>query len=108
MRFVHIVAVLGFLASAIGGMAQDQNDRRLQNTISVTGNGESNTAPDIAYVSVGVVTTGKRAQDAAQANATSTQKVMAGLRQLGIAKRDLQTSNYSVNPTYEPQPRANP
>src|SRR5436190_23383393 len=102
MRLVHIAAVVGFLATAVGAMGQDQNDRRLQNTISVTGNGESNAAPDIAYVSVGVVTTGKRAQDAAQSNASATQKVIASLKQLGIADRDLQTSGYSVNPTYDP------
>ena len=84
--------------------AQEQGDRRLANTLSVSGAGESNAAPDIAFVTVGVVTTGKKAQDASQANAVATTKVVAALRALGIAEKDIQTSGYSVSPQYNPQP----
>jgi len=110
MKFTRSAAAMVFIAlteSAIPAQAQEQADRRLANTITVTGIGETESAPDIAFVTVGVVTTGARAQDAAQANAAATTKVMTALKQLGIAEKDLQTSGYSVNPQYEqnPQPR---
>lgn len=74
------------------------------NTISVSGSGESRATPDVAYVTVGVITEGARAQEASQANAAATEKVMAALRQQGIAAKDLQTSNYSVQPRYDNRP----
>ena len=111
MKFAMILVIIAFAlageASSHRAEAQDENLRRMANTLTVTGSGESNTAPDIAYVSVGVVTTGKKAQDAAQANAAATTKVVDALRRIGIAEKDVQTSGYSVNPNYEPQPRAN-
>ena len=110
MKFMRIPAAVIFAGIAVFGIrayAQEPPDRRLAHTITVTGTGEAESAPDIAFVTVGVVTTGARAQDAAQANAALTTKVMDALKRLAIAEKDLQTSGYSVSPQYEqnPQPR---
>jgi len=75
-----------------------------RNVLRVSGSGEAKASPDVAYVTVGVITEGKRAQEAAQANANLTQKVMDALRGRGIAEKDIQTSNYSVQPRYEDRP----
>ena len=79
-----------------------------RNTLTVSGSGEAKAAPDVAYVTVGVVTQGKQAKEAAQANAATTQKVMEALKKLGIVEKDLQTSNFSVQPLYENRPDREP
>jgi uncharacterized protein YggE len=77
-------------------------------TLTVSGSGEVKARPDAAYVTVGVINQGKRAQEASQANAAATEKVMAALKQQGIAEKDLQTSNYGVQPIYENRPGREP
>ncbi len=91
----------GFSARA---QAQEAVHLPTANTVTVTGSGEAHAAPDVAYVTVGVQTEARRAQEAAQANAAATQKVIAAVRQQGIAERDIQTSNYGVNPRYDNRP----
>lgn len=94
---------LVILIVAAPGFAQ-ATDSRLNNTMTVSGTGESKANPDVAYVTVGVITEGRKAQEAAQSNATLTTKVMDALKKQGIADKDLQTSNYNVSPRYENRP----
>lgn len=70
-------------------------------SIAVTADGTVQVAPDIAYLSVGVLKTNidaATAQD--QANAVAG-KALAGLKALGIPDRDLQTSGVTLNPQYD-------
>jgi uncharacterized protein YggE len=53
--------------------------------------------PDVAQVSAGVTTRAKSAQEAVGQNAAAMQKVVDRLRTLGIADRDIQTSNFNLN-----------
>ncbi len=69
-------------------------------SLVVTGMGTVKATPDIAYVTVGVTTSGKRAQEASQANAAATEKVVAAVKLQGIAEKDIQTSSYNVQPVY--------
>lgn len=85
--------------------ARPRDDRK---TLSVTGTGESQSRPDLAYVTVGVSTEARTAQEAAQQNAEATAKVVSALRERGIAERDIQTSNYSVQPRYDNRPGSEP
>src|SRR5688500_19160888 len=108
MKFMTIAVPVGLMEVADSGIrveTQGQTDRRLANAIKVTGTGEAEFAPDIAFVTVGVVTTGARAQDAAQANAALTTKVMDALQRLALAEKDLKKRGYSVNPQYEQNPQ---
>jgi uncharacterized protein YggE len=57
-------------------------------------------APDLATVSAGVLTEGRTAEAALAENARKMNGVMTSLRQSGIAPRDIQTSNISLNPQY--------
>lgn len=78
------------------------------NTITVSGHGEFDAAPDIATFSFSVVST-KSTAAAAQADATTKQNaVSAYLKDAGIAEKDIQTSGYSVYPQYEYQTAACP
>ncbi|MFY8196078.1 SIMPL domain-containing protein [Novosphingobium sp. B1] len=56
--------------------------------------------PDLALFSAGVTTQGKTAGEALTENAQRMTAVIAALKKAGIAERDIQTSNLSVNPVY--------
>lgn len=68
--------------------------------LSLTAEGRSTRAPDIASFSTGVASTGKTAGAAMAANAADMNRVIAALKQAGIADRDIQTSNLSLSPIY--------
>jgi uncharacterized protein YggE len=69
-------------------------------TITVTGDGISEAAPDMATLSLGVTTTGATAAEALQANSAALAAVLERLRAVGVADRDIQTSSLSVNPNW--------
>jgi uncharacterized protein YggE len=70
--------------------------------LTVSGEGEAKAAPDQAMLSAGVVTQGKSAAEALAANARAMNEVFATLKRLGIPDKSIQTSNFSVQPQYEP------
>lgn len=70
-------------------------------TISVTGAAQVDAVPDLATVTAGVETRGTAAAEALGANTTAMQAVFAALEASGVASRDMQTSQLSLNPVYE-------
>lgn len=72
--------------------------------LTVTGRGEVKIAPDKADITLGVVTEDRSSKTAALTNAATSQKVQDALRQQGVAKSDIQTVRYSVEPIYSPPP----
>lgn len=72
--------------------------------LSVTGHGEVRLAPNIAYVTIGVRSTGTNVSDVVAANAEQVAAVMAALSGMGVAQEDMQTSNFNVyaNEIYDP------
>ena len=73
--------------------------------VTVVGRGEVQTQPDTAMVQIGVQTQATDAKDALAQNTQQTQAVLAKLKELGIADKDLQTSNFSINPMYDNEGR---
>ncbi len=69
-------------------------------TFNLSATGETRVAPNMASISLGVMTEGKTAAEALAANATRMTAVMATLKKAAIAEKDIQTSNLSVNPQY--------
>ncbi len=70
-------------------------------TFDVTGEGKVSATPDIALVTVGIQSTGstvKAAQD--QINSTIN-KVSEAIKKLGVDPKDIKTTNYNVNPSYD-------
>jgi uncharacterized protein len=84
------------VAQATPGVVQAIGGTRLE--ISATG--EATRVPDVAVISAGVVTRAASARAALQQNAARMERVRAALKQAGIADRDIQTSNISLNPEY--------
>lgn len=88
------------LASA-PAMAQSAPDAAFRaTTFSLAASGETNVAPDMATITLGVQTDDMTAAGALKANGAKMNQVMAALRKAGIADRDIQTSNLNVNPQY--------
>ena len=69
-------------------------------TITVTGSATVNVVPDLATISLGVTTNGATAAAAMAANSTALSAVIGRLKAAGIADRDMQTSNLSLNPNW--------
>ena len=68
--------------------------------ITVTGEASVTVVPDLATVSLGVMTIGDTAGAALSANSADVQAVMDRLKAAGIDAKDIQTSNQSLNPNY--------
>jgi len=68
--------------------------------LDVAATGEVTRVPDIARISAGVVTQAPTATAAIAQNGPRIAAVRAALRRAGIADRDIQTSQISLNPDY--------
>ena len=69
-------------------------------TFNLSAYGETRVEPDMATITLGVMTEGKTAAEAMAANATRMTAVVASLKKAGIAEKDIQTSNLNLNPQY--------
>ena len=69
-------------------------------TLSVSGEGIVEAAPDRATISIGVVTQDKDATRAQSANAQSAQSIINSIMSLGIERKNIHTSDYNFRPTY--------
>jgi uncharacterized protein YggE len=69
-------------------------------TLNLTAYGETRVAPDMATISLGVLTEAATAQGAMQANAQKMSRVIAALKAAGIAEKDIQTSSLNLNAQY--------
>lgn len=76
-------------------------EAKTQRTLSLSGHGEVRTTPDIASLSVGVITNAQTATDALNASNKAMQAVLDSLNAAGIAARDIQTSNLTVSQRYD-------
>lgn len=68
--------------------------------LTVSAEGTTQREPDLAIFSAGVTTEGPTAAEALSENSTAMNRVIAALRDGGVAERDIQTSNLSISPIY--------
>ncbi len=69
-------------------------------TISVSGEGVVEVAPDRATVTLGVVTREKNPAAVQSSNARAAQSVINSIVALGVERRNITTGNYNFSPTY--------
>jgi uncharacterized protein YggE len=77
--------------------------------LDVSAEGRTARVPDLATIRAGVVTQGQTAAAALSENATRMARVLAALKQAGVAQRDIRTASVALNPQYrytEGQPPA--
>ena len=68
--------------------------------ISIVGEASVDVAPDLAILDLGVLREGKTAREALTANNEAMAEVIAAMKEAGIEARDLQTSNFAIQPKY--------
>jgi uncharacterized protein YggE len=73
--------------------------------IVVVGQGSVDLVPDMAVLALTVTREAKTARAALDANSSAMADVIKAMRAKGIAERDLQTSNFSIQPIYALLPR---
>ncbi len=109
--FNVIVSAIGLLAVFLAVMAIDAikgftvlgHNLPAGNTITINGTGEVLAVPDIATFSFSVTESAKLLPDAQDAASKKMNSVISALKALGIAEKDIQTTNYSSYPKYEYQ-----
>ena len=69
-------------------------------TLTVTGEGTASAVPEIATVRAGVESGAANAAAALEANNEATERVIEAIKAAGVAARDIQTANFSVQPRY--------
>jgi uncharacterized protein YggE len=90
-----VLAALAGMALAGTATAKDTKGE-----IVVTGIGEVTLPPDIATLSIGVVTGAETATEALAQNSAAVEALLAQLAAAGVAPEDIQTSGLSVNPVW--------
>lgn len=75
--------------------------RAADKLITVTGEATVAVAPDAAVICIGVTSQDKTAREASEANAKQMTAVLAAIKGNGIAERDIQTSQLSLQPQYD-------
>jgi len=91
MRRLLALAPLALLATTLPAWA---------GTISIAGRGEVQAAPDMAVITSGVTSQGATAREALDANTAAMTELLDELKASGIEARDIQTTGFSVNPSY--------
>ena len=71
-----------------------------QNKLTVTGTGTVKIMPDVAYVTIGVVTNDADAAKAQQSNRETMNDIFDALKKEGLTEDDMRTTNYSTYPRY--------
>lgn len=77
-------------------------------TLTVSGQGAVQAAPDIATIRVGVETEGETAAEALAANSAAAERMIETLKAAGIEARDIQTGQLSVSPRHADMQRTRP
>jgi uncharacterized protein YggE len=107
MRAAAMGLALAGSAAAPAAMAQNagsaagESDAAFRaTTLNLAAFGETRLAPDMASINLGVTTEAATAAGAMQANSARMTQVLAALRKGGIAEKDVQTSQLSVEAQY--------
>jgi len=102
MRTLLAALMLGAASLSMPAAAQQASiTQTIAGTrLDVTATGEVTRVPDVAIITAGVVSRSATATAALQDAANRMAKVLAALKRAGVADRDLQTSNVSLNPEY--------
>ncbi|HYK08332.1 MAG TPA: SIMPL domain-containing protein [Candidatus Eisenbacteria bacterium] len=75
---------------------------------TVTGTASISQKPDSATISFGVTKSASTLADAQNQANTSTNKIVADLKKLGIDEKDIKTSNYNSYPVYDSNTKLTP
>ena len=102
MALVAAIVVATVLAVGRGGpTAVHAAESTSQDTVSVTGVGEADGAPDTLNADFRVHVTRPTVQSALDAQSAAARKVLAALARAGVARKDTTTTNLSIDQHYD-------
>lgn len=103
MRLAGLIAAAALASAPVAAGAQDPVISLAPGEVllKVEAEGEHLSRPDLMEISAGVVTTGRTAKAALDANALLANRLLAAVRTAGIETRDVQTSQLAVAPQFE-------
>ena len=107
-KILFCALALGAAALPSAAVAQSTITQTIAGTrLDISATGEVTRVPDVAIITAGVVSRSANATGALQDSANRMSRVLAALKGAGVAERDIQTSNVSLNPEYRyPQDQA--
>lgn len=74
---------------------------KYSNSVKLNGKGTLKTKPDMAILTLGVITEGKELKTVQEENALKTNSLINRLKAMGINERDIQTQSYNVDIEYD-------
>lgn len=95
-----VLMLASLLATSVHAQSAN-NSIQPETTLSITASGEVKREPDLAYITAGVQSEAKTAKESMALNAKDMNGVVKALKAAGIADKDIQTSNFSLNPRYD-------
>jgi len=97
-----MLVVAAIAGTAVVAMLRDRLVNPYRYQVSFTAEGKIFAKPDIAQITLGV-TTDRRATavKAVQDNTELMNKVITKLKELGVADKDIKTTSYNLNPSYD-------
>lgn len=101
MRKSHSHILAAILALAPGSAAAQAALKDAVPHITVVGHARMEVVPDVAILSLSVVTERPKADDAAAENASTAQALVADIKAQGIAAADIKTTSVTLSPDYE-------
>jgi uncharacterized protein len=98
-----VPAIPAILLTLVGLTVNAADENPQARTISVIGHGKVSAAPDVAEISVGLATQSTTAQVALSTNNESMTALLNVLKERGVAAKDIQTSQITIQPLYSQQ-----
>jgi uncharacterized protein len=103
------VAIFAMLSVAAAQAQNAQPEPPARARVVVIGEGNVTVAPDYARIRNGVSSSAKTVKEASDSNSKTMANILAALADAGIAKKDIQTSEFSIEPVYvSPTPPGGP
>ena len=100
--FVMLFIISGVLATNTESIKIKNNN--IDRTIDVSGSAQIDVAPDQAVIYVTILTQGRDQKKVQEQNTQDMDALMSSLTRMGIAKDNIETSRYSVQPWNEYNP----
>lgn len=102
---VKALAVAALLIGSTAFMSPSYAAAPEPSVIHVTGYAQQEVAPDTAYVTIGMETTGEDAQQARTQNNEVMSQVTTAMKSMGIAPENLKTMGFYMSPNYDSKSR---
>ncbi len=102
---IFLVVLIGYVGVLAWNAAAEHDTigrpPDVRDTITISGEGKITSKPDIARISIGVISEGEDVQSTQERNTEQTNAIIASFKDFNISDDDVQTSNYQVFPQYD-------